>query len=47
MIARLLHFLEVSDGIRIDVEADDQENPEWWFYNKLSKWMPILREKRT
>jgi hypothetical protein len=43
MIARLLRFLEREDGIRIDVEADDPQHPWWWFYNKLSKWMPLLR----
>jgi hypothetical protein len=43
MTARLLRFLERADGIRIDVEADDRQNPGWWFYNKLSKWMPLLR----
>jgi hypothetical protein len=43
MIARLLRFLEREDGIRIDVEADDPQHPGWWFYNKLSKWMPLLR----
>jgi hypothetical protein len=43
MIARLLRFLEREDGVRIDVEADDPKSPWWWFYHKLSKWMPLLR----
>jgi hypothetical protein len=43
MTARLLRFLEKSDGVTVHIELDVDELPERLFHSNVARWLNMLR----